>query len=113
MTAPDLSGVVQMGPRDIEVRGWLALIGLPDAIQRAEDSTAECDRRAIKPRGYDRPATSTERILLTHLGYELPDDLTTHVSYPSSIRHRSWPQLETPAPPVNWTLPENQKRRHS
>jgi hypothetical protein len=57
-----------------------------------------CDkdrRRLFKPRGHERPATDTERALLSHLGYTLPDDLVTHVSWPSqSCRRRVWPQLE-------------------
>ena len=48
------------------------------------------------PFPFARPATETERTLLTHLGFELPEQLTTAVSYPSSgVRRRRWPQLET------------------
>lgn len=47
------------------------------------------------PRTFARPATPTERILLEHLGYELPDELFTAVSFPTyGVRNRRWPQLE-------------------
>ena len=96
MTTPtDLSNIQQM-PHDI--RGLLAINGLPPEYQRAEDATAACDRerqRGFKPRGHERPATETERILLAHLGFELPEQLTTKVTWPSvSCRRRTWPQLE-------------------
>lgn len=92
-----------MSDRDIQVRGWLALNDLPDHIQRAEDATAHADRARVRtagtrwagPRQFTRPATPTERILLTELGYDVPDDLTTHVHFRNVLRHRSWPQLET------------------
>jgi hypothetical protein len=78
-------------------RGWLAFDApLPDALQRAEDSTqaADFDHRRFG-RKILRPATAAERTLLQHLGYELPEHLTTAVSFKStSCRHRSWPQLE-------------------
>ena len=42
-----------------------------------------------------RPATDTERTLLTHLGYEVPDELFTAITYLSTgVRNRRWPQLE-------------------
>lgn len=97
----------QMGPRDVEVRGWLALLDLPDEVQRAEDATAAADNERwttgigvitkwLHGEGqvFDRPATDTERLLLAGLGYTLPDDLTTRVHYRNVLRHRSWPQLE-------------------
>lgn len=47
-------------------------------------------------RTYPRPATAAERTLLEHLGYELPDELFTAVSFPTyGVRRRRWPQLET------------------
>jgi hypothetical protein len=47
------------------------------------------------PRTFPRPATTTERTLLEHLGYELPAELLTAVAYPTyGIRNRRWPQLE-------------------
>ena len=78
-------------------RGILVFESLPDDLQRAEDSTAaaDFDRRRFG-RTLQRPATAAERTLLQHLGFELPDELITHVSYKSlSVRNRRWPQLET------------------
>jgi hypothetical protein len=86
-------------------RGWLVFHGLPDDLQRAEDATQTHD---IVHFGWDsvwnpdtcrremvRPATDTEKTLLTHLGYSVTDDLTTTVSYESStLRRREWPALE-------------------
>jgi hypothetical protein len=93
---PDLSGVEQMPQPDI--RGLLAINNLPPELQRAEDATAMADkdrRRLFKPRGHTRDATETERILLAHLGFELPEQLSTKVSWPGhSVRRRTWPQLE-------------------
>ncbi|MCQ4365832.1 hypothetical protein KQR54_32985 [Mycobacterium gordonae] len=43
-----------------------------------------------------RPATDAERTLLEHLGHELPDELFTAITYPSTgTRNRRWPQLES------------------
>ena len=96
MTTPDMSAVEQLPQPD--VRGWLAINNLPPEYQRAEDSTAMADRDRYlyrNPRGHEREATPTERMLLQHLGFELPDQLTTKVSWPSrSVRRREWPQLE-------------------
>lgn len=90
-------------------RGWLVFRGLPNALQNAEDSTAAADferqrtgrgivRRYDKAaRGwfFERPATDAERALLAHLGYTLPVDLVTRVSYVSeTLRRRRWPSLE-------------------
>jgi hypothetical protein len=77
-------------------RGWLVFDQLPDDLQKAEDSTAaaDFDRRRFS-RGLQRPATAAERILLEHLGYQLPEELITHVTYKStSVRNRTWPVLE-------------------
>lgn len=42
-----------------------------------------------------RPATDTERTLLAHLGYTLPDELFTAVTFlTTGVRNRRWPQLE-------------------
>ena len=78
-------------PRGILVSHWL-----PYDLQRLEDSRADADRAVLKPRGFERDATATERALLEHLGYgPLPTELTTVVHYRSvGCRHRSWPQLE-------------------
>lgn len=98
-----------MGARDVQVRGWLALTDLPDALQAAEDATADADRtRWDSPRqlgfitGYtrgvgrwfERPATDTERLLLADQGHQVPAELTTRVHYRNVLRHRSWPQIE-------------------
>ena len=93
----------QMGPRDVEVRGWLALTGLPDDVQAAEDSTADADReRALTGLGvircglgvFKRLATPTERLLLADLGHDLPEILWTYVDHNQAVRHRTWPQIE-------------------
>jgi hypothetical protein len=113
-------------------RGWLVFHGLPQDLQRAEDSTQYADihrasrgdyadpamwdvstrdeaRAALKAAaevlgraampgysGFVRPATDTEKTLLTHLGYALPDPLYTIVTYKSTtLRCRTWPQLKT------------------
>lgn len=102
-------------------RGWLVFDGLPDDLQRAEDATQTADyeraqahidatlraqgiRRVYSFDQYHgrkvwailRPATPTERILLEHLGYTLPDTLETRVqSLTETARRRTWPQLET------------------
>jgi hypothetical protein len=95
-------------------RGWLAFAApLPDELQRAEDSTQHADfcAEGVSWRYeydaesgcgcdyFERPATDTERTLLTMLGYTVPDDLTTKVSFPSPlVRRRRWPALETQEP---------------
>ena len=77
-------------------RGWLVFSSLPDDLQRAEDSTAAADfDRRLFSRTIQRPATDTERLLLEHLGYPVPTELTTYVRYlTESVRHRSWPALK-------------------
>lgn len=102
-----------IGPQVIDTwRGWLRFEYLPDDLQRAEDSTQEHDFCwAPKAQRWDsklgawyaeRDATDAEKTLLEHLGYTLPaegdDDypLQTRVSYRTeTLRHRSWPALET------------------
>jgi hypothetical protein len=80
-------------------RGWLVFDApLSDELQRAEDATQHHDfcngGDAAWHTGrdpvtgcwidyFDRPATDTERTLLAHLGYGVPDTLTTRVSFPS------------------------------
>jgi hypothetical protein len=92
-------------------RGWLTFSEpLPDDLQRAEDSTQHHDFCGCHPDWtsefddtvgawvdfFTRPATDTEKTLLTELGYTIPEDLTTRVSFPSPlVRRRRWPQLET------------------
>jgi hypothetical protein len=90
----DLSGIEH---RPCTKRGVLTFWHLPDAFQRAEDSTLENDKaqrhwRASAHR--DRPASDAERLLLAHLGYVLPAELTTRVQWLSNgVRRRTWPQL--------------------
>ena len=93
-----------MGPRDVQVRGWLALTELPDDVQAAEDATAAADTERIRTgtggiptgfRSFKRVATDTERLLLQDLGHTLPQEtLWTHVHYKHVARYRSWPQIE-------------------
>jgi hypothetical protein len=87
---------MQRASEGTDPRGILVFHWLPDDLQRAEDSTAVTDRDAMRPRGFQRPATDTERALLAHLGYTLPDELVTVVRYRTrGVRHRRWPQLES------------------
>lgn len=106
-------------------RGILALTGLEERLQAAEDARAVADKNVHtvlrsftripghrlaqlhsaqdgKPlTAFTRPATDTERHLLNTLGYELPEELTTAVHYRNSAtRFRWWPQLER-KPPVS------------
>ncbi|PQE01401.1 hypothetical protein CYL16_04780 [Mycobacterium sp. EPG1] len=88
-------------------RGWLTFTALlPDELQRGEDSTQYADFHpdnvtwrydtATGSDYFTRPATDTEKTLLGALGYTVPDDLTTRVSFPSPlVRRRRWPALET------------------
>jgi hypothetical protein len=92
-------------------RGWLTFIApLPNDLQNAEDSTQHHDFHGTGFQWrtefdeavqawvdyFERPATETEKTLLTELGYTVPDELTTRVSFPSPlVRRRRWPQLET------------------
>ncbi len=96
-TIPGVGPQMQRASEGTDPRGILVFHWLPDDLQAAEDSTAMADRDAMRPRGFQRPATSTERQLLSHLGYEnLPDDLVTVVQYRTrGVRHRDWPQLPT------------------
>jgi hypothetical protein len=82
-------------------RGWLMFDALPDDLQNAEDSTQAADRQRVRDHelatwNFVRPATATERRLLTHLGYTLPaTELKTHVVWLTpGVRNRSWPQLQ-------------------
>ncbi|MBZ4620990.1 hypothetical protein [Mycobacterium avium] len=91
-------------------RGWLVFESLPADLQLAEDSTQHADYarqnfgdgicrqfdRDARVWFWERPATDAERTLLEHLGYTLPDQLTTRVRYVSeTLRRRTWPALET------------------
>lgn len=85
--------------RTDDVRGWLTFVKpLPDPLQNAEDSTLTADFDS-RHRNRTRPATATERALLAHLGYALPDELVTVINYVTvTIRRRTWPQLEAQTP---------------
>lgn len=90
-----------IGPQRVnDRRGWLIFDHLPDDIRRHEDATLHNDSERTGddwygPVTFNRPATPTERELLAHLGYELPDALTTRVLFITrGIRNRRWPQLE-------------------
>ena len=93
-------GAQRVGDR----RGWLLFESLPTDLQNAEDSTLGADRQRVREDGYGswrftRVATDTERVLLEHLGYVLPDYLTTHVNWLApGLRNRTWPQLESQTP---------------
>ena len=95
---PGVGPQLERAAAGTDPRGILTFEYLPDDMQRAEDSTAVADRdraRLLKPRGHERDATQTERDLLAHLGYTVPAELTTHVSWPSrACRRRTWPALE-------------------
>mgnify|MGYP001495034694 CR=1 FL=1 len=78
-------------------RGWLAMTGLPEDVQRAEDRTADADarRRDLSGPAFRRWATPAERHLLGVLGYEVTDQLVTHVRFiTAGTRNRYWPALE-------------------
>jgi hypothetical protein len=98
MTQPDidLGGVEQLPQPD--PRGILALRNLPDEISRREDATLANDYEQRHWRGslgLIRPATDTEKLLLAHLGYDVPEFLETRVRWVSAgIRNRHWPTLE-------------------
>ncbi|MCV7010357.1 hypothetical protein [Mycobacterium gordonae] len=82
-------------------RGWLCFTALPDELQQAEDATLAHDNQ-LESRSpgqcFDRAATDAERTLLAHSGFDLPDDLLTHVDrLTASVRRRRWPQLEAQA----------------
>ena len=89
-------------------RGWLVFGWLPENLQKAEDATQFADYERFRERAsgdalgrgaFHRAATSTERQLLQHLGYELPEHVHTYVTYlTNGVRHRYWPQLNDQAP---------------
>ena len=69
-------------------------------IHLAEDATHAADHARLHHlwRGFQRDATSTERQLLTVIGFTpLPADLaTTVVPVTASVHERSWPELAEP-----------------
>ena len=89
-------------------RGLLVFDHLPDDLQRAEDQTQEADLRRASERAetdavgrtmFARPATAAERILLQHLGFEVPADLKTVVRHATpGVRNRTWPALRKETP---------------
>lgn len=95
-TADPLADIGAHRPSD--PRGLLVFESLPAEIQRAEHATqfADYERRRWRSRATStRPATPTERLLLGHLGYSLPAELTTVVRWLSNgVRRRTWPALE-------------------
>ncbi len=97
MTTTDIEHMEQYDQPD--ARGWLTFRNMPNDLRRAEDATLESDSRYYRQTGrrrWSRPATPTERLLLQHLGHELPDGmLATWITYTTaSIRNRRWPALE-------------------
>jgi len=88
-----------IGPqmRQSDPRGWLVFEWLPTDLQNAEDTTALADHARATEAGigvFTRPATPTERALLKHLGFDLPNRLTTTVGFVTKgVRLRRWPQL--------------------
>lgn len=84
-------------------RGILVFEYLPENLQNAEDSTQAADwerarkltfERGIGVHHFMRRATPTERELLAHLGYTLPDKLLTAVICDNGVRLRFWPDLQ-------------------
>ncbi|MGU3651627.1 hypothetical protein [Mycolicibacterium sp. A43C] len=76
--------------------GWSTGQGL--TWKRIKTAVPGIRREGVEPaptwvRAFDRAATNTERELLQHLGYELPDDLVTRVTFFGPVRNRRWPQL--------------------
>lgn len=91
----DLTGIGAHRP--CPARGVLVFDHLPLDVQNAEDSRQEVDHRNRHWRSNvttERPATPTERALLAHLGYELPEVLHTRVQWlTDGVRRRTWPQI--------------------
>lgn len=75
--------------------GLLALRHTNECTVRArEDGTVLLDHDLARGRRIVRPSTTTERTLLAHLGYTLPDELPTIVTpLTASQRNRSWPTI--------------------
>ena len=98
-TIPGVGPQLDRAAAGTDPLGILAFHWLPTELQNAEDSTQAADREQFlirrRGRGYERDATPTERLLLEHLGYTLPENLTTLVKYRTKgVRCRTWPQLE-------------------
>lgn len=79
--------------RPDDMRGPLCFVRpLPAELQRLEDSTHDLDVRLTHGRGnYVRPATATERDLLTAVGYNVPVSTDVRVKVvPGSIVCRTF-----------------------
>ena len=83
--------------RPDDPRGWLVFESLPNEIQQLEDQRQAADHARCRHgvMFFARIATPTERYLLQHLGYELPETLHTRVTWITpGVRRRTWPALE-------------------
>ena len=93
MTArcPECQGPQMLG----HPHGLLAILHTNECPIRArEDGTQLLDHDLARGRRIVRPSTTTERVLLAHLGYTLPDELPTVVTpLTRSQRNRSWPTI--------------------
>jgi hypothetical protein len=79
-------------------RGLLVFDGLPADLDQAEAATSAADQEramsGFSAARFDRPATPVEKQLLRHLGHDVPEELTTVVTWlPDGSRRRDWPQL--------------------
>jgi hypothetical protein len=91
--------------RPNDPRGWLLFESLPKDLQAGEDARLYADRELVRDdfgaSSFERPASVTEKLLLEHLGYTLPEKLFTHVRWLSiGVRSRSWPQLANQGDPA-------------
>lgn len=80
-------------------RGVLAFRWLPDWLQALEDSRQDADHRESRNHrsAWTRPATPQERLLLLHLGYPVPETVTTTVEYlTTGVRRRTWDAVTEP-----------------
>lgn len=91
----DMTDVEHLGFDDL--RGWITFRYLPDELQRQIDQTQAHDweARSWRPSVHrDRPATEAEKLLLEHLGFVVPANLTARVRYISgSVRRVDFPAL--------------------
>jgi hypothetical protein len=96
MTIPGVGPQHTRAAEGTDARGWLVFSWLPTDLQDAEDSRQAADfADPRKPRTFQRPASDTERQLLAHLGFDVPAQLNTTISWPSrSVRRRRWIALE-------------------
>lgn len=96
MTQPDNGDIGEHYGWD-DARGWLVFSELPAELQRQLDQTQvdDWERRSWRPSvARTRAATVAERLLLEHLGFNVPTNLQTQVRYISAgIRRLEWPAL--------------------